>query len=188
MLRLLNLDNLSGQGQPGKTGGEVFTISLPVGGQILTQPAVWVNPADGGVWVFVSNGSGLAALQFVLDGSGNPSLQSRWTAGCGHIPHHRQRCAVLRPQRADLGAQPRHRKPALVEQPGGRHPLAKPGGGQWRAVPGRPGRQPERLFPAVDAPRKTNPEGFNPFRVFSFVHSDIRAKELFYFGKHYFSG
>lgn len=86
VLRLLNLDNLSGQGQPGKTGGEVFTISLPVGGQILTQPAVWTNPADGGVWVFIANGSGLAALQLVLDGSGNPSLVSRWTGGAGTSP------------------------------------------------------------------------------------------------------
>jgi len=86
ILRLLNLDNLSGQGQPGKTGGEVFSMSMPGGGQILTQPAVWTNPTDGGVWVFVSNGSGLAALQFGLDGSGNPSLQSRWTAGSGTSP------------------------------------------------------------------------------------------------------
>ena len=86
VLRLLNLDNLSRQGQVGKTGGEVFTISNPVGGEILTQPAVWYNPADGGVWVFVANDSGLAALQFVLDGSGNPSLVSRWTAGAGTSP------------------------------------------------------------------------------------------------------
>ena len=59
---------------------------MPVGGQILTQPAVWFNPVDGGMWVFVSNGSGLAALQLVLDGSGNPSLVSRWTAGSGTSP------------------------------------------------------------------------------------------------------
>ena len=86
VLRLLNLDNLSGQGQVGKTGGEVFSISLPTGGQILTQPAVWVNPADGHTWVFVSNGSGLTGLELVLDGAGNPSLQVRWTAGSGTSP------------------------------------------------------------------------------------------------------
>jgi outer membrane protein assembly factor BamB len=86
VLRLLNLDNLSGQGQAGKTGGEVFSMSLPVGGEILTQPAVWVNPADGRVWVFVSNNSGLAGMEFVVDGAGNPSLQSRWTAGPGTSP------------------------------------------------------------------------------------------------------
>jgi hypothetical protein len=86
MLRLLNLDNLSGQGQAGKTGGEVFSIALPVGGQILTQPAVWINPADEKVWIFVSNGSGMVGLEFVMDGSGNPSLVSRWTAGSGTSP------------------------------------------------------------------------------------------------------
>ena len=86
LLRLINLDNLSGQGQTGKTGGEVFSMGMPGGGGILTQPAVWTNPLDGRVWVFVSNGSGLAGLEFVLDGTGNPSLQSRWTAGSGTSP------------------------------------------------------------------------------------------------------
>ena len=86
LLRLLNLDNLSGQGQTGNTGGEVFSMSVPMGGQILTQPAVWVNPADGGVWVFVSNNSGVAGLELVVDGAGNPSLQGRWTAGSGTSP------------------------------------------------------------------------------------------------------
>jgi len=86
VLRLLNLDNLSGQGLPGKTGGEVSSISLSFGGQILTQPAVWTNPLDGSTWVFVADGSGLDALQLVLDGSGNPSLVSQWTAGSGTSP------------------------------------------------------------------------------------------------------
>jgi hypothetical protein len=86
VLRLLNLDNLSGQGQVGQTGGEVFSMALPMGGVILTQPAVWVNPADGSTWVFVSSLSGLAGLELVLDGAGNPSLQVRWTAGPGTSP------------------------------------------------------------------------------------------------------
>jgi outer membrane protein assembly factor BamB len=57
-----------------------------MGGQILTQPAVWVNPADQHTWVFVSNGSGLAGLELVVDGAGNPSLQVQWTAGPGTSP------------------------------------------------------------------------------------------------------
>ena len=85
VLRLLNLDNLSGQGQAGKSGGEVFSMSL-TGGSIFTQPAVWVNPADGRVWVFVSNGPILTGLEFVVDGAGNPGLQSRWTGGPGTSP------------------------------------------------------------------------------------------------------
>jgi hypothetical protein len=86
VLRLLNLDNLSGHGQAGLTGGEVFSASVPMGGGILTQPAVWVNPADSRTWVFVSNSAGLAAYQLAVNGAGNPSLQWKWTAGPGTSP------------------------------------------------------------------------------------------------------
>ena len=65
----------------GFTGGEVFSMNFPRGGGILTQPAVWTNPADNSTWVFVANGSGLAGLQLTVDGAGNPSLQSRWSIG-----------------------------------------------------------------------------------------------------------
>ncbi len=86
VLRLLNMDNLSGQGTTGKTGGEVFTMNFPPGGEILTQPAVWVNPNDNSTWVFVANDSGIAGLQLTIDGGGNPSLQSRWTGSNGTSP------------------------------------------------------------------------------------------------------
>ncbi len=86
LVRLLNLDNLSGRNQVGLTGGEVFSMTVPMGDEVRTQPAVWVNPVDNRVWVFVSDDSGMAGLQFVLDGAGNPSLQSMWTAGSGSSP------------------------------------------------------------------------------------------------------
>jgi hypothetical protein len=83
-LRLLNLANLSGQGGPGHVGGEIGTIiNLPQGGVVLSQPAVWVNPADGSTWVFVVNGSGAAGLRLNFDVSGNPSLASQWQNGQG---------------------------------------------------------------------------------------------------------
>jgi hypothetical protein len=85
-LRLLNLDNLSGKNLVGQTGGELFSMNVPMGGEILTQPAVWVNPVDSHTWVFVSNGAGIAGLELVVDGAGNPSLQGRWTAGAGTSP------------------------------------------------------------------------------------------------------
>ena len=47
ILRLLSLGDLSGQGGPGHTGGEVFSLPVPMGGQILTAPAVWTDPKDG---------------------------------------------------------------------------------------------------------------------------------------------
>ncbi len=79
MLRLLNLDNLSGQGRPGHIGGEVGTIvRTPQGGEVLTQPAVWTNPRDNSTWVIVSNDRGISGLKLVFDGSGNPSLVPQW--------------------------------------------------------------------------------------------------------------
>ncbi len=83
-LRLIDLDNLSGQGGTGHTGGEVGTvINVPQGGQVLTQPAVWVNPADSSTWTFVANGSGISGLKLVVNGSGTPSLQEMWKNGAG---------------------------------------------------------------------------------------------------------
>ncbi|MCL4560759.1 MAG: PQQ-binding-like beta-propeller repeat protein [Chloroflexi bacterium] len=83
-LRLLNLDNLSGQGGPGHTGGEVGpVISLPHGDAVLSQPAVWTNPFDGRVWVFVSCSTGISAYRLAVDANGNPSLALQWTAAPG---------------------------------------------------------------------------------------------------------
>lgn len=78
-LRLLNLDNLSGQGGPGKTGGEVGTITTVLqGGEVLTQPAVWVNPGDKSTWVFIANSDGLCALRLTLDSGRIPQLRPVW--------------------------------------------------------------------------------------------------------------
>jgi len=84
-LRLINLDNMSGQGGPGHVGGELQQLAVPQGGSgyggdlMREQPAVWVNPADHSTWVFVGNGSGISGLQVVLDGSNMPTLTARWT-------------------------------------------------------------------------------------------------------------
>ena len=85
ILRLLDLDNLSGHGGPGFTGGEIGApIPVPQAGQVLTTPTVWTNPADGSTWVFVVNNIGASALQVVYDASGNPSLSLKWkTASAG---------------------------------------------------------------------------------------------------------
>ncbi|HTR59784.1 MAG TPA: Ig-like domain repeat protein [Casimicrobiaceae bacterium] len=78
-LRLLNLANLSGQGGPGHLGGEIgLIINVPQGGVVLSQPAVWVNPADTSTWVFVVNASGASGLRLNFDASGNPSLAPQW--------------------------------------------------------------------------------------------------------------
>jgi outer membrane protein assembly factor BamB len=84
MLRLLNLDDLSGQGGPGHTGGEIGPlVAVPQGGQVLTAPAVWVNPADNSVSVIVTNNAGIAAVQVVVGEDGTPSLRTLWQSPNG---------------------------------------------------------------------------------------------------------
>ncbi|HWE30764.1 MAG TPA: hypothetical protein VHB97_22305 [Polyangia bacterium] len=83
-IRLIDLDNLSGAGGPGNLGGELFAMNVPQGDEILTQPAVWVNPADQSTWVFIADDSGIAALELVPDGgTGKPSLKTMWMKAAG---------------------------------------------------------------------------------------------------------
>jgi hypothetical protein len=76
-LRLIELTNMSGQGGPGHVAGELQLLSFPQGGVVLTVPAVWINPADGSTWVFVTNGSGSAAYRLTFP-SGSPALALQW--------------------------------------------------------------------------------------------------------------
>ena len=82
-LRLLDLSNLSGKGAPGQVGGELQEIPVPQGGQVLTAPAVWKDPADGSCWVFVSNGSGISGVQVVAGADGAPRMVPRWDERIG---------------------------------------------------------------------------------------------------------
>ena len=81
ILRLLNLDNLSDDPngpQPGNLDGAVATLTVPQGGEVHTQPAVWTNPADGSIWVFVTTETqGASAIKVALVG-GMPTLIPVW--------------------------------------------------------------------------------------------------------------
>ena len=79
-LRLINLDNMSGQGGPAHVGGELQLISVPQGGGgMREQPATWVNAkGDGATWLFVANSHGLSGLTLGLNGSNVPALSSVW--------------------------------------------------------------------------------------------------------------
>ncbi len=78
LLRLLNIDDLSGQASIGHTGGEIGApIAVPQGGQVLSTPAVWSAP-NGDTWIFVVTGSGASGLKLVVNGSGQPSLSLGW--------------------------------------------------------------------------------------------------------------
>ncbi len=84
MLRIINLDNMSGQGGPGHVAGELFSMALPQGGQVQNAVPTWVNPADNSTWAFVASPTnGLAAFKLLIDGSGNPSLQTMWQFDTG---------------------------------------------------------------------------------------------------------
>ena len=80
VLRLLDLDNLSGQGGPGHTGGELGpTIQItPLGERVRAQPAVWTNPADGSTWAFVATRLTLTGVELTFSATGAPSLQEAW--------------------------------------------------------------------------------------------------------------
>jgi PQQ-like domain len=80
-LRLLNLQDLSTHHGPGTTGGELSVISVPQGGGVFSQPAVWVNPADSKTWIFVVNGSGASGVRLDFDMSNNPVLSPQWNNG-----------------------------------------------------------------------------------------------------------
>jgi hypothetical protein len=83
-IRIVNLDNMSGQGGPGHVAGEVYSRSLPQGGEVQNSIAVWTNAGDGSTWVFiVSPSNGIAGLKEAVDGSGNPSLTAVWQVGGG---------------------------------------------------------------------------------------------------------
>ncbi len=84
LVRLINLDNMSGQGGPGHVAGEVSATPLATGGEVQNPCATWTNPTDGSTWVFiVSPSNGMNALRLIVDGSGNPSLVSMWTHSGG---------------------------------------------------------------------------------------------------------
>jgi len=105
-VRLLNLGLLNGQydqlnstTKPPIRGGELQAFDLPgVAGGAQTycqlgnansgqnrstfkpQPAVWVNPADGAIWIYVAHNNGLASYTLGLDGSNKPTLTAHWTS------------------------------------------------------------------------------------------------------------
>ncbi len=82
VLRLLDRQNLSGQGGPGHVGGELQTIAAPGGCNVLTQPAVWTD-AQGTVWLFVANGCATSAYQVTTSAQGNSTLRHAWNIGQG---------------------------------------------------------------------------------------------------------
>ena len=85
MLRLIDLDDMSGSGAPGGVGGEVELISVPIREDwMTTQPAIWVDVhGDGATWVYMANGRGISGLRLTLTAQGVPHLQPTWQEQTG---------------------------------------------------------------------------------------------------------
>jgi hypothetical protein len=84
VLRLINLDNMSGQGGPGHVAGQVASAPLPTGGEVQNACATWINPADNSTWMFINSPSnGINGMRLSVDGAGNPSITAVWHQGGG---------------------------------------------------------------------------------------------------------
>lgn len=77
VLRLLNRDNLSGQGGPGHLGGDVQDVQSPGGCEVLTAPAVWKSPA-GQVWVYYADGCDFTGYRISIS-HGKPHIAASWS-------------------------------------------------------------------------------------------------------------
>jgi outer membrane protein assembly factor BamB len=80
LLRLLNRENLSGQGGPAHVGGELQTIRVPNGCPIEAQPMAWTDPSTGALWLFAANLCGLDGYQVQTSSAGMTSLHLAWSA------------------------------------------------------------------------------------------------------------
>ena len=76
-LRIIDLDDMSGLGGAGFTGGELFIGSVAQGYMVITQPVVWTNPASGAIMFIVASNFGISATQVIVDtANGNlPALR-----------------------------------------------------------------------------------------------------------------
>jgi len=77
VVRLLNRDNLSGQGGPGHLGGDLQDVQSPGGCEVISAPAVWKSPA-GQVWVYYADGCGFAGYRISIS-HGKPHIAISWS-------------------------------------------------------------------------------------------------------------
>jgi len=80
LLRLLNRQNLSGQGGPRHVGGELQTVRVPSGCPIEAQPIAWTDSSTGTLWLFVPTFCGLQGYQVQTSRVGVTSLHLAWSA------------------------------------------------------------------------------------------------------------
>ncbi|GAC1430490.1 MAG: hypothetical protein NVSMB68_02800 [Thermoanaerobaculia bacterium] len=76
VIRVVDLQNLSGHGGPGHVGGELLRLNLPQGGYQFGAPAVWIDD-QGSAWLYFANDLGIAALQ-LIGSAEKRELVERW--------------------------------------------------------------------------------------------------------------
>jgi outer membrane protein assembly factor BamB len=81
LLRVLNRQNLSGQGGPAHVGGEMQTLTVPDGCPILSQPLAWEDPATGAVWLYVADACHVDGYKVLTSAQGVTTLQLAWSVG-----------------------------------------------------------------------------------------------------------
>ena len=81
VVRLLNLDNLSGHAGPGFVSGEVGQSLTNQG--VISAVVIWTNPADGSRWAFAVAFQGLLALKLTTAPDGSPALNAVWQSSTG---------------------------------------------------------------------------------------------------------
>ncbi|MBV9690390.1 MAG: PQQ-binding-like beta-propeller repeat protein [Ktedonobacteraceae bacterium] len=103
-IRLLNRQNLSGQGGPNHVGGELQVIknSIYLG---YTHPLVW-NDANNTTWVFVADDLATYAYKVVTDAAGHSSLQLVYQTGRSSSPFIANGVLFLQDYKAVLALDP----------------------------------------------------------------------------------
>jgi outer membrane protein assembly factor BamB len=78
-IRVLNRGNLIGTAVPGRLGGEIASIAMPTGGEMLTSGLAVVERGLG-TMAIIGNGNGISALRISSDDRGT-AIHTVWSRG-----------------------------------------------------------------------------------------------------------
>ncbi|HEV2458698.1 MAG TPA: PQQ-binding-like beta-propeller repeat protein [Ktedonobacterales bacterium] len=79
LLRLLNRQNLSGQGGPAHVGGELQTVTVPDDCPILAQPLAWQDSGTGAILLIVADSCHMDGYQVLTSAQGVTTLHLAWS-------------------------------------------------------------------------------------------------------------
>jgi hypothetical protein len=76
-VRVIDLDNMSGTGLTGETGGELQLTDVPQGGGGMSeQPAMWIDPQQN-TWLLIANRAGVSGMKLRFSGN-TPIFETQW--------------------------------------------------------------------------------------------------------------